>query len=55
MVKLRQIEVDLNDIVVGYILFDMVLKCFEQLGFSAAANTRDDFNIRSSDYIDKFF
>ena len=55
MVELRQVETDLNDIVVGYILFDMVLKCFQQLGFAAAANTRYDLNIGSSNYVYKFF
>ena len=55
MVELRQVEIDLNDIVVGYILFDMVLKCFQQLGFAAAANTCNDLNIRSADYVDEFF
>lgn len=55
VVKLRQVEVDLNDVVVGYILFNMIFKRFKQLGFSATMNTRDDLNIRSTDYIDELF
>ena len=55
MVKLRQVEVDLNDVVVGYILFDMIFERFQQLGFTAATNTCNDLNIWSADYIDKFF
>ena len=55
MVKLRQVEIDLNDIVVGYVSFDMIPERFKQLGFSAAANTRDDLDIRSPDYMYKFF
>ena len=55
MVELRQVEIDLNDVVVGYILFDMIFERFQQLGLSAAANACDDLNIGSSDYVDKFF
>ena len=54
MVKLRQVEVDLNDIVIGYVLRDIALKGFEQLGFAAASNTCDELDIGSSDYVDKF-
>ena len=53
MVKLRQVEVNLDDIVIGYILFDMIFERFKQLGFAATSNSRDDLNIRSSDYVYK--
>ena len=55
MVKLRQVEVDLNDVVVGYILFDIALIGFEQLRFAATSNTSDYFNIRCTDYLDNSF
>ena len=55
MVILRQVEIDLNNIVVRNVFFNMFPESLEQLGLAAASNAGDDLDVGRADDIDELF
>ena len=49
LLELIEVVVDVNDIRIGQVGLYVVAKGFEQFRFTAAANTRDDLDIRHAD------
>ena len=47
--------IDMNDIIIGHILLNIIFECLQQLGFAAAAYTGDHLDIRCTHDIDELF
>ena len=51
----RSIEIDVDDIIIRVFCFNIILKCFKQLGFTTTTNTSNNLNVWCSNYVDHAF